>query len=78
MIFKKSKHPQIVFAFADNTANLYEIPPNDYKRLLHENVTKKSTKHLENPIHIVVIHIAKNVKLDDCIESGSNTNICNS
>ena len=29
-----------VFVFADNTANLYETPLSDYKRLLRENVTK--------------------------------------
>ena len=41
--------------FADKTTDLYEIPPNDYKRLLHGNITKiykKSTEGLENDINM--------------------------
>ena len=55
---------------------MYKIPPNDYKRLLHENITKtykKSTKRLENAINMEAKHIAENIKLDDCIESLAHT-----
>ena len=52
--------------------NLYEIPPNDYKRLLHEDITKsckESTKRLENAINMEGKHIAKNMNLNNLIES---------
>ena len=61
-----------MFVFADKTTNMYEIPPNDYKRLLHENITKtykKSTKRLENAINMEAKHIAEDIELDDRIES---------
>ena len=67
-----------VFVFADKAANLYEIAPNDCKRLLDENITKiykKSTKLLENAINMEAKHMAENSKLYDF---GSNTSICNS
>ena len=72
----KIKSSPNVFVFADKTTNLYEIPPNDYKRLLHENITKtykKSTKRLENAINMEAKHIAENIKLDDRIESLAHT-----
>ena len=71
-----------VFAFADKTTNLYEIPSIDYKRLLHENITKthkRYTKRLENSIYMEAKHIGENIKLDDCIESLAHiTSIYNS
>ena len=66
----KIKSSPNVFVFADKTRNLYEIPPNDYKRLLHENITKsytKSTKRLENAINMEAKHIAENIKLDNAL-----------
>ena len=36
----KIKSSLNMFVLADKTTNLYEIPPNDYKGLLHENITK--------------------------------------
>ena len=72
----KIKSSPNVFVFADKTTNLHEIPPNDYKRLLPENITKtykKSTKRLENAINMEAKHIAENMKLDDCIESLAQT-----
>ena len=60
-----------VFVPADKTTNLYEMPHNDYKKLLYENITKrykKSTYRLEHAINIEAKHIAKNIKLDDRIE----------
>ena len=65
-----------VFLFADKTTNLYEIPPNDYKRLLLENITKtykKSTKRLENAINMEAKYITEKIKLDDRIESLAQT-----
>ena len=65
-----------VFVSAEETTNLYEIPPNDYKRLLHEHITKpckKSTKRLENAINMEAKHIAKNITLDDRVESLAQT-----
>ena len=72
----KIKSSLNMFVFADKTTNLYEIPPNDYKCLLHENITKtykKSTKRLENAINMEAKHIAENIKLDDRIESLAHT-----
>ena len=72
----KIKSSPNVFVFADKATNLYEIPPNDYKRLLHKNTTKtykKSTKRLENAINMEAKHIAENIKLDDRIESLAQT-----
>ena len=72
----KIKSSPNVFVFADKTTNLYEIPPNDYKQLLHENITKtckKSTKRLENAINMEAKHIAENIKLGDRIESLAHT-----
>ena len=51
----KIKSSPNMYVFADKTANLHKIPPNDCKRLLHENIIKtykKSTKHLENAINM--------------------------
>ena len=65
-----------VFVFADKAANLYEIAPNDCKRLLDENITKiykKSTKLLENAINMEAKHMAENSELYDRIESLAQT-----
>ena len=65
-----------VFVFADKKTNLYEIPPNDYKRLLHEKIKKafkKSTKRLEIAINVEAKHITGNIKLDNHIESFVHT-----
>ena len=67
----KIKSSPNVFVFADKATNLYEISPNDYKGLLHENITKtykRSTKRLENAINMEAKHIAENIKLDDRID----------
>ena len=29
-----------VYAFVDKTSNIYRLSPQDYKKLLHENITK--------------------------------------
>ena len=62
--------------FVDKTTNLYEIPPNDYKQLLHGNISKtykQSTKRMGNAINMEAKSTAKNIKLDDRIESLAQT-----
>ena len=60
-----------VYTFADKTTNIYKLPPQDYKKLLHENITKsykKSPTRLEKSINLEAKEIAAGVKLDDRIE----------
>ena len=60
-----------VYAFADKTTNIYKLPPQDYRKLLHENITKsykKSPARLEKSINLEAKKIAAGVKLDDRIE----------
>ena len=60
-----------VYAFADKTTNIYKLPPQDYRKLLHENITKsykKSPTRLEKFINLEAKEIAAGVKLDDRIE----------
>ena len=60
-----------VYAFADKTTNIYKLPPQDYRKLLHENITKsykKSPTRLEKSINLEAKEIAAGVKLDDRIE----------
>ena len=61
----KIRSSRKVFMFLYKTKkNLYQIPPNDYKWLLHENITKthkKSTKHLKNAISLKAKHISKHI-----------------
>ena len=49
----------------------YELPPQDYKKLLHENITKfckKSPTRLEISINLEDKEIAPGIKLYDRIE----------
>ena len=60
-----------IYAFAEKTTNIYKLLPQDYKKLLHENITKsykKSATHLEKSINLEAKEIAAGVKLDDRIE----------
>ena len=60
-----------VYAFGDKTTNIYELPPQDYKKLLHENIPKsckKSTTRLEKSINLEAKEIAAGIKLNDRIE----------
>ena len=44
-----------VYALAGNTTNIYKLPPQDYRKLLHENITKsykKSPTRLEKSINL--------------------------
>ena len=70
-----------VYAFADKTTNIYKLPPQDYRKLLHENITKsykKSPTRFEKSINLEAKEIAAGVKLDDRIEymaESRNTNL---
>ena len=60
-----------IYAFAEKTTNIYKLLPQDYKKLLHENITKsykKSPTCLEKFINLEAKEIAAGVKLDDRIE----------
>ena len=60
-----------VYAFADKTTNIYKLPPQDYRKLLHENITKSYKKlptRLEKSVNLEAKEIAAGVKLDDRIE----------
>ena len=60
-----------IYAFAEKTTNIYKLLPQDYKKLLHENITKsykKSPTRLEKSINLEAKEIAAGVKLDDRIE----------
>ena len=37
---KNIKSSKSIFVFADKTKNIYEVPPNEYDKLLTENITK--------------------------------------
>ena len=34
-----------VYAFADKTTNIYKFPPQEYRKLLHENISKSDKNH---------------------------------
>ena len=60
-----------VFIFADKTNNIYKAPPEQYKKLLKENVTKtykKSTEPLEKSINLEGKNIAKKLDLTEGVE----------
>ena len=64
------------YVFADKATNIYNLPPQDYKKLLHENITrsyKKSPTRLEKSINLEAKEIAAGVKLDDRIEYMAKT-----
>ena len=60
-----------VFIFEDKTNNIYKARPEQYKKLLKENVTKtckKSTEHLEKSISLEAKNIAKKLNLAERVE----------
>ena len=60
-----------VLIFADKANNIYKTSPQEYQKLLFNNVTKsyeKSTERLEKAINMEVKHISKNLDLDNRIE----------
>ena len=40
-IKNSTKNPPKIFVFADKTSNIYKMTPQEHKKLLKENVTKK-------------------------------------
>ena len=62
----KSSHD--VFIFANKTNNLYKSSPEEYKKLLFDNITKSyrsSTKRLEKAINMEAKHLFKKLELDN-------------
>ena len=60
-----------VLIFADKTNNIYKAPPEQYQKLLKENVTKtykKSTERLEKSINLEAKNIAKKLDLTERAE----------
>ena len=60
-----------VLLFADKTNNIYKATPEQYKKLLKDNITKtykKSSYYLEKLINMKAKHIAKKLILSDRIE----------
>ena len=60
-----------VFLMADKTTNIYKVKPEEYKKLLTENITKDYRKSSENSIRKVnkeAKKIAEKLKIEDRIE----------
>ena len=60
-----------MFIFADKTNNIYEMKPQDHKKLIMENITKtyqKATDKLEKAINMEAKNIAKSCKLAERID----------
>ena len=73
-IFKKIRSSANMLIRADKTRNLYEMPPDHYSKLLHENVTKHyrsapADSYIYNDINREAKVLAKHLKLDDRMES---------
>ena len=72
---KKKQSPN-VFVFADKTSNIYEMPEQQHKKLLHNNVTKtykKAPPKLETSINLEAKSIAELINLCDRIECIART-----
>ena len=54
-----------VLIFADKTSNIYKTAPQEYNKLLKDNIKsdKKSTNHLEKAINMEAKNIAKKFNL---------------
>ena len=68
-----------VFMPADKTTNMLELTPKEYKKLLRDDVTKtyrKAPPRLEKAINLQAKEIAKNINLDDRIESMATKKKC--
>ena len=72
-VFKKKMKSDIldiksspnVLIFADKTSNIYKTAPQEYNKLLKDNIKsdKKSTNHLEKAINMEAKNIAKKFNL---------------
>ena len=64
------------FCLRRQTSNIYEMPEQQHKKLLHDNVTKKYKKappKLETSINLEAKNIAELIHLDDRIECIART-----
>ena len=65
------KSSKDIHIFADKTNNIYKLSPNEYTKLLNENITKtyeKATNRLEKSINMEAKCISKTLDLSDRIE----------
>ena len=72
----KIKQLSNAFLFADKRSNIYEMPEEQYKKVLHDNVTKtykKAPPKLETSINLEAKNIAELINLDDRIECIART-----
>ena len=73
---RKIKQSQNVFVFADKTSTIYEMPEQQHKKLLHDNVTKTykiAPPKLETSINLEAKKIAELINLDDRIKCIART-----
>ena len=56
----KIKSSPNLFVSADKTTNMYEMPPNDYKKLPYENITKtyKNSTNRRNEVSLFILKIS--------------------
>ena len=62
------KQTRNVFVFTDKTSNIYEMPEQEHKKLLHDNIRKtyeKASPKLETSINLEAKNIAELINLDD-------------
>ena len=67
----KIKQSPNVFVLAEKARNIYEMPEQQHKTLLHDNLTKtykKAAPKLETPINLEAKNMAEVINLDDRIE----------
>ena len=73
---RKIRESTSLLVFADKTSSIYEMPLEEYNKLLKENITK-TYKHapskLETSINFEAKHIASKLALSDRIERLANT-----
>ena len=72
----KIKQSPNVFVFADKTSNIYEMPQQQYKKLLYDNVIKaykKAPPKLETSINLEPNNITELINLNDCIKCIART-----
>ena len=68
---KSIKKSGKVFVSADKTRNLYGIRPEEYTKLLKDNVTKtykKSSEDIVDPVNSEASSIAKKLKISDRVQ----------
>ena len=72
MILRNSIHHQIFFLFADKSPNIYECPPDEYRKILKENITKNykfGNDSITDDINSQLKEIAYDISISDRIES---------